>query len=677
MSFDESRSAGRSTGTHKIMLYIVLTLLLLVAPGPVALSAGSDELYFTILHTNDEHSALIPHSPAIDHDPENPNDPTVGGFARLATVIEEISTQKAKEDEPVLLFGAGDFLGGTAFGWLAPAGYAAELSMMQAMGYHAVTIGNHEYDYGPEVLVEYLMAAGYPAAHQQTVVLASNTRPPQGHPLTERDLVRDTAMFELDNGITVGVFGLLGEDAESVASDTGEIEFLDRHQTAVKMVETLQERGAAIIVAITHSGVDEDIELARNVDGIDVIVGGHSHTVLYEPVMEGNTIIVQAGYSGSYVGCLELAYGRETKATRVRNAENERPFLIPIDGSISPHPGILTLVEAYTARLNDLLQQMSGGRSKDILEVVARSRFPLPNHPPLQESPIGNFITDGMRFVTQQVTGRRVDVALQANGSIRGSIIPGAMPRSLDAVSFYDIVNTIGLGYGPDGYAGYPIVSVYLTGEEMRRLLEVAVLLAELLGDTYFLQFSGLRYDYNPNNAVLFTVPIIDQPVPTSRAVIRAELYTGEGFQPHGDDDRYVPLQRGDERLYHLVADSYIVSFLPMVGEMLPYLSIVPKNADGEAIPLEEFDQQIVHRSDGTELKVWQTVVDYAAAQPEGEDGFPQIPQYYAERSGRINQVSSFPLAAVACLLPVVIVFGATTGTVLLVKRKRQRATAG
>ncbi|MBE0410372.1 MAG: hypothetical protein IBX69_11635 [Anaerolineales bacterium] len=114
------------------------------------------------------------------------------------------------------------------------------------------------------------------------MVLASNTRPPQGHPLTERELLRDIAIFELENGITLGIFGLIGEDAVSVASDTGDFEFLDRHQTAQNMIETSQGSNVDIIVAITHSSLDEDIDLAQNVSGIDIIVGGHSHTVLSE-----------------------------------------------------------------------------------------------------------------------------------------------------------------------------------------------------------------------------------------------------------------------------------------------------------------------------------------------------------------------------------------------------------
>jgi 5'-nucleotidase / UDP-sugar diphosphatase len=652
-----------------ITISLIVTTSLAASNGVSQAASPAGEIRFTILHTNDEHSALIPHSPAIDHDPENPADPTVGGFARLATVIEDIRTQKAKEGEPVLLFSGGDFLGGTAFGWLAPAGYGAELLLLQAMGYDAVTIGNHEYDYGPEVLTDYLLAAGYPEAHEKTAVLASNTRPPEGHPLTERGLLRDTAILKLDNGLKVGTFGLLGKEAESLALETGEINFLDQHQTAQEMVRTLQGQGATIIVALTHAGIAEDRELARKVAGIDIIIGGHCHTALHKPILEGNTIIVQTGASGRYLGRLELAYDQATESLRVANNDREHPFLISIDGSIPPHPEIALLIDDYKGMLDGLLQEMTAGRFDNILGTVARAQFDLPNYPPLQESQVGNLIVDAMRLSSQQVMGKRVDVAVQANGNIRGSIIRGTMPHSADYVSFYDIITTIGLGYGRDAYAGYPVVSVYLTGEELRRMLEVSVILRELMGDTFFLQYSGLRYSYNPTNAILFTIPVIDQPIPIARAVTRAELYTGEEAQPDGQDASYIPLQRGDERLYHLVTDRYIVGFLPMVGEILPYLKIVPKNADGQAVSLDDIDDLVVYHADGRELKVWHTVVEYASAQPKGEDGFPHLPQYYATTSGRINQVWSFPLIAIVYLL----LFLGIAGTATLIWRKRRR----
>ena len=656
-------------------LLLILTTILVVAsfmgtPGNLQSDSGeTEELYFCILHTNDMHSELIPHSPAVDCNPEK-EDPTIGGFARLATAVDEIRENKMREGEPVLLFDAGDFLGGGPFAWLALNGSAAELTIMQEMGYDAVTIGNHEYDYGPDVLAQYLLKAGYPEAHQETLVLASNTKAPSDHPLAARSLYRNTGMFELENGLKVGGFGLIGKDAVLVIGETGDVQFLDQHEAARQAVDELKEQGADVIVAISHSGVDEDRELAQDVPGIDVIVGGHCHTALYEPVLQGTTIIVQAGSLGIYLGQLELAYNPNTGEVRVRNEENDRPFLIPIDDSFACHPEIDALAQEYTLDLNAYIEEVTGGEFDDIMSTVAKSDFVLSNVPPFDETALGNFVTDAMRFVAQEFIGRRVDIASQANGNIRNSIFPSTMECSAGNISFYEIIEATGVGRGRDGYPGCPIVAVYLTGEEVRRVLEITILLQEFMGDSYFLHFSGLRYSYNPTNAVLLTVPFVNLPVPTTRAVTSAELCTGDEIQPV-NSEKYIPLKRGDEELYHLVTNAYLLLFLPLVTDMLPQLEVVPKNADGEPVPLDRIDELIIRHADGRELKVWEAVVIYSA-QLSGEGVVPQIPNYYAGVAGRINKIWTFPLVGWLLLILAVIVAGIIY---LVIHRRKHKKT--
>jgi 5'-nucleotidase/UDP-sugar diphosphatase len=656
---------------NKGLFYILVTILVVASflgiPGNLkSYSSETEELYFCILHTNDMHSELIPHSPAVDYNPQG-EDPAIGGFARLATAVNEIRENKMKEGEPVLLFDAGDFLGGTPFAWLALSGYAAELTIMQKMGYDAVTIGNHEYDYGPDVLAQYLLKAGYPEAHQKTLVLASNTKAPPDDPLAARGLYRKTGMFELENGLKVGVFGIIGKDAVQLIGEAGDVQFLDQYEVARQMVDELKEQGADVIVGITHSGVGEDRELAREVSGIDVIVGGHSHTALYKPVLQGDTIIVQAGCFGEYLGQLELAYDPDTGKVRVRNEENGHPFLIPIDSSFACDPEIDALVQEYTLILNAHITEMTGGKFDDIMSTVARSDFILSNQPPLNETPLGNFVADAMRMVVQNITGEGVDIAGEASGCIRTSISPG----SAGNISFYEIAGTTSAGHGLDGYPGCPVVSVYFTGEEVRRLLELNILVQKFIGDSSFLQLSGLRYSYNPRNAVLLTIPFANLPIPTTRAVTNVELYTGDGIQPVHSEG-YVPLERGDERLYHVVTDGYLLHFFSIAKNILPQLEVVPKNADGESVPSEKFDELIVHQADGRELKVWEAVAMYAAAQPPGVDGIPRIPDYYEGIVGRINTTWTFPLLGWLLLILAVI----AAGIVFLVFRKRKHKKA-
>ena len=634
-------------------------------------SGGSDELYFTILHTNDMHSELIPHSPAVDYG-SGGEDSTVGGFARLATAVDEIRQTQANQDEPVLLFDAGDFLGSGPFAWLALNGSAAELTLMQEIGYDAVTIGNHEYDYGPDVLAQYLLEAGYPQAHQKTLVLASNTEAPSGHPLAALALYENTGMFELENGLKVGVFGIVGDDAIVSMGDTGDMQFGNQEEVASAIVDELRQRGADVIVELSHSGVDEDRELARQVQGIDVIVGGHSHTALSDPIVIGSTIIVQAGALGEYVGKLELAYDPGTGKVRVRNKEDDQPFLVPIDSSFAPNTQIEALVQGYTVQLNDYVEGVTGGEYDDVMGTVAKSDFVLSNLPTFSETTLGNFVTDAMRFAGEEFTGVRVDVASEASGNIRNSVYPGTTSQSAGNISLYEIIETVGVGRGLDGYPGCPIVSVYFTGEEIRRVLEISVLMQRFMGDSYFLQFSGVRYSYNPTNAVLLTVPFIDLPIPTTRAVTSAELYGGDGMQPVSSEG-YVPLDRGDQRLYHVVTNAYLLLFLPLATDMLPQLAVVPKKADGEPVPMDRLDELIIRHPDGTELKVWEAVLMYAAAQPSGVDGVSQIPSYYNGLVGRITKVWTFPLIGWVLLA----LGAATGGIVYLVIRRRRRRAAG
>ena len=659
----------------KLLFSITVAILLLISfPGLLPdLASGSTEpgdLRFCILHTNDMHSAVIPHSPAIDYNADK-EDPSVGGFARLATAVRQFREEKLREGEPVLVLDAGDFLGGGPFAWLALRGYAPELTIMQEMGYDAIAIGNHEYDYGPDVLAKYLLQAGYPGAHDKTLVLASNTEAPAYHPLATRDLYRSRGIFELENGLKVGVFALIGKDAIRSAPDVGEVEFLDQHEVAKQMVYELRKQGAQVIVAITHSGVDEDRELAREVPGIDVIVGGHTHTALHEPVLEGSTIIVQAGCFGAYLGQLDLAYNPATGKVRVCNEESSHLFLIPVDDTFAADPEIDALVQQYANALNAYISEMTHGKYDDILTTVAKCDFVLSNEPPFGETTLGNFVADAMRIAAQEVTGTRVDVAGEVKGNVRKSISPGTMEYCAGNISLYEILEATSVGHGHDGYPGCPVVSLYLSGEEIRRLLEVNILLQRFMGDSAFLQFSGLRYSYNPANVVLFTIPFVNLPIPTTRAVTRAELYTGDGIQP-ADSEGYITLNRGDDRLYHVVTDGYVLLCLPLVEATLPQIEIVPKNADGEPIPPERFDELIVHEADGTELKVWEAVVTYAESQPAGSDGIPRIPSYYEELAGRVIEAWAFPLMGWLLLMLAAVV----TGIALLIWRRRKHKKA-
>lgn len=614
----------------KKTICLKLTLLLFLSLFTALHLQAQEKIPFTILHTNDEHSHLIAH-PAVNFHSEQENS-ALGGFARLGGMIREIREQKDAVGEPVLAFSGGDWLGGPAFGWLTLAGHAAELDLLQRMGYTAVVLGNHEFDFGTEVLASYLETAGYPGAHQQTAVLGSNHGIPSDHPLAEAE-VKKTILRDLGNGITAGIFGLIGEDAVSKTAFPEPVVFEHYLEAGKRAVEQLKEQGADIIIAVTHSGEIEDQILAKDVPGIDVIVGGHFHRPLYEPIMEGNTVIVQAGSYTRYLGNLELYWLPDEERVEIRNHDNGNPFLYELDHTVPVDDEIAERVAFYEDELNRLVSEMTDGAVTDIRQPVANSSFRM-NREYKRESAIGNFITDAMRIITGERTGEPVDVAVQANGAIRGSVVPGAMPWSEGEISFYDLMNTTGLGSGPDGRPGYPVVSFYLTGDEVRRSMEISVLLSEMLQNNYYLQFSGAAMEYDPSRALWLTVPFINQPIPSTRAVMAAWLFEGDGIQQM---EQMRPLEKGDEMLYHIVTDYYIAGFLPMVGELLPGLMVEFKNIDGEVIPLND---TIVRDDDGRELKVWQTVAEYALSFSEnGEPG--HLPAVYSETGSRLMIVDA------------------------------------
>ncbi len=610
---------------------------------------------FTILHTNDEHSHLIPH-PLADYHPEHGGS-AVGGFARLAGAVNQIRSAKEQQNEPVMIFSGGDILGGPAFGWLPlKEGVAAEMKLFQAIGYDAVTIGNHEFDYGPDVLANYLKAAGYPEASSKTVFLGTNTRPPADHPLGDLG-IKNHYIKELENGLRVGVLGLLGDDAINKTADPGPVEFDDPIEAARQAVAELKAEGADLIISVNHSGVYEDRLLARELPEINIIVGGHTHTALYEPVFEGETVIVQAGSYLRYLGRIEFEWNRSEQTLTVLNEKNGNEFLIPLDSSVEPDEEIAAKVEEYRNLLNKWVAELTDGRVTRIDQPVAQSNFSLTGGRFQQESTIGNYITDAMLYAAREATGNQIDVAAQANGAIRANVRPGVEEWSEGQITFYDLIMATGLGSGDDGNPGYPLVSFYLTEDEMRRALEVSVLLSELLDNSYFLQFSGLRMAFGPNRAVLFLIPFNGTPIPTSRAVLSAELQTGDGD--------FRPLKRGSDELVHVVTDRYIAGFLPLVGEIVPNLSIQFRDESGNPVELDD----IIIRQNGEELKVWQAVLNYTLSHQIGEGELPLIPSRYETTEERMRAIYTLPL----WVWPLAIFIAAVSIVVYIIRRRRRK----
>ncbi|NLZ27440.1 MAG: hypothetical protein GX887_00565 [Firmicutes bacterium] len=629
--------------TVLLILATLFCLTFIKTDNPLDARSSSGELYFTILHTNDEHSALFP-APAVDFHPQKENT-ALGGIARLADIINRVREEKRADHEPVLLLSGGDFTAGTVYNWLTFEGHAPELTLMQQIGYDMVTIGNHEFDNGPEVLADYFKTAGYPEAAEKTSLLVTNILIPEHHPLNSVG-IRKTEIRELENGLRLGFFGVIGDDAINVIANRGTLTFEDRFESARKAVDLLKDE-VDIIVALNHAGIDEDRELASVVPGIDIIVGGHSHTRIEKPEVIGETIIVQAGDLFKYLGLLELAYNPETGKIRIRNDDTANPYLIPVDSSVPEDPAITAALEEYTQLAGEMLGRLTGGKFNDIFMPVAISDFPLPNRPDDEENPMGNLVTDAMRIIVEEKTGRKVDFASQGSGIIRNAIKPGTMEFSRGKILLYDLIDSVALGSGPDGHPGFPLASAYFTGEELFRIMEISALASAFYGDDYFLQASGWRHTYDPGRAILFMIPGLDFPFPSVRSVLKAERYIGEGRQTTEDND-YLPLERHDQELYHIVTDYVLIATaVPEVARLLPQLAIEPKDASGNIVDNPE---DLIVRVDGEELKLWQAVLEYIDTQPTGTEGLPVIDDYYKGAHDRIVTVSETTLLTKICL---------------------------
>ncbi|PKL47992.1 MAG: hypothetical protein CVV42_10945 [Candidatus Riflebacteria bacterium HGW-Riflebacteria-2] len=638
---------------------LYLLLLLVSFTG----TADAELQHFTILHTSDEHSSLLP-IPLVDYLPGEA-DLATGGFARIATLVKKIRTEK--DNTPVLVFSSGDFIGGTPFSWLILNNLSPELSIMQDLGYNATTIGNHEFDYGSNGLADYLNRLK--SQGKLLPVVVSNLREPEDHAITQTG-IKKSLIYELKNGLIVGIFALLGHGAYRVSPDAKPLQFTDQHQTARQQIAQLKRDGANVIIALTHAGIAEDRELAGSVAGIHLILGGHDHLQFSEPEVANNTLIMHSGYYTQNLGQLDLAWDTTTQKLKLINSQTGAPMLHKIDSSISEDPQTAAIIENYRRQLNDFVASCTAGEFSDISQIVAISEFSLPRDQPFCESTVGNFVTDAMRIESEKLLGEKVDFAIQANGVIRGGLIAGRAQHNTGKINLFDLASVSAMGNGSDNLPGYPLVSLYLNGVEIYRLLELASILPQLWGDIYFLQFSGLRYTYDPGRTFwIRQIPWLNLPWPAYRSVISAERLVKRGET--ADNDVYETLARDNSRHYHLVTTRYLATYLPMVGTRLPKLKLVIKNKQGNEISL---DNAII-RKNGRELKVWEATARFMSSFARNTEDLPVIPERYRVLEGRIRLVQGawlwfWPLITSSTLLVIL----AVSATRALRNRKKKAA---
>ncbi len=595
------------------------------------------EIDFTIMHTNDEHSSLLSHRPT-EQSYNAQLDERVGGIARLETLIKRRKAERSHEN--TLLVSGGDFLSGDPFSWLSFAGEAPELKLMQEIGYDVITLGNHDLDYGPQHLADYLSAAGYPRAGSNMEIIASNTQIPAEHKLADKGL-KDYTVKEISPGFKIGFFAVLGDQALDLIKNRENVNFEHPLVAAEVSVRELKNEGADVIVALSHSGLKEDLELVKHVGDIDVIIGGHCHSVISTPIIEEETIITQTGSRLENLGVLDLTY--YPTEDEVQLQDKNRETLYKVNETIEPDEHIVRQVNDYTEKLNKFVSQVYH-QELDLMKTAFHTDFSVPHLPKFSETPYGNFVTDAMRFTASEKLGEKVDFSFQASGLIRQGLYPDSLDNSEGEVNYYQLAATGSMGSGWDDKPGYPLVAGYLSGREIWRVMELSVLLSEYMGHPFFLQVSGLKFTYDKRKAIAFNIPVINKPLPTGRAVRSLKKYKGEnilgesGLDNAEQDYDYEPIPKSDEKLYSIVTDYYLARFIPLVGDRIPFLNVELKNSQGE--PYENMKNAVLYNQQGEEFKVWEAIFDYAQAQ-EGK-----LAEKYKQENNRINNVPEFSFLA-------------------------------
>ncbi len=279
------------------------------APGQLDPGARIDTV--TILHTNDVHAHLLP------------DDKGRGGWAAIAALIKQ-----EKRDRPdVLALDAGDMTQGTPVSSIFNG--TPIFHVMNECGYDFAVLGNHEFDNGTRYTREFMEIASFP-------LLSANV-------LENGELVADAPVALVDvDGVRVGIIGITTSDAIFQPG----VSFLTPEEVVEKHVPALDEE-ADLIVALTHLGVERDRELAAATEGIDVIVGGHSHTELARPELVGETWIVHAGSYGLHLGRLELSIDLETEKLVAVNGELIR---VPARG-VDPDPAAAKVIADWEGRV--------------------------------------------------------------------------------------------------------------------------------------------------------------------------------------------------------------------------------------------------------------------------------------------------------------------------------------
>lgn len=588
-------NGGYSVKHFRRVSAFLLAVLLLCSLLP-ALAAGPESHTTTVLFTHDLHSHFLPQ-------PDGEGGES-GGYARLKTALER---ERAAHPDALTVDG-GDFSIGSLIQTLYTT-QGAELRTMGALGYDAATVGNHEFDHrgtGFAAMLNAVAASGDPAP----ALLMANYKPASDNP-DRLDIQRSMAAYNVRDymllergGITYGIFGLMGVDSHACAPSSG-FALGDMVSNAQRCVDALKEQGAQFIICLSHAGTNEkkklseDEQLAEKVRGIDLIVSGHTHTTLEEPILAGDTYIVSAGPYCGNLGSVTLSWTENGDKTLTDY------HLTPIDETLPEDGEIASMVERWK-RLVGGTYLGRYGLTYD--QALTRTDFDLPTPESGVQSgnSLGELVADAFLWAVWNLEADAPNadtVSVTADGVLRAPLATGEITTSMA----FDVLS---MGVGNDGTSGFPLVGVYLTGRELKAAAEVDASVTPLMPAAQ-LYMSGITYNFNTHRMFFNRV--------TEALLVEPDLDRdlGGGLWPIEDD-----------RLYRVVTGMYSAQMLSTVqGKSFGLLSLEPKMADGS--PATDFEACILRDENGNEIKEWYALAAYL--QSFGEEG---VPSRYAKPDG-------------------------------------------
>jgi 2',3'-cyclic-nucleotide 2'-phosphodiesterase (5'-nucleotidase family) len=384
-----------------------------------------------LLYVNDIHGFAEPYTAYGAKQPQ-------GGVAWLAAKAAAL-----RKERPALFLAAGDVLQGN--NWTNLSRGRASIELLNLVGLDALVVGNHEFDFGLDVLKKRISEARFP-------VLGANV---EGVETLRPHVIREVG------GVRVAILGIVTEDTPVATHprNVAGLTFRSPAETVSRYLPELREK-ASVIVVLSHLGYAADRKLAEQVPGIDVIVGGHSHTRVDSPTRIGNTVIVQAWEHGKTLGVLDLTLADGKITSIVGRLEDIRP------DRGEPDPAVLSLVEKYRKEADAVLDGKAGETGVALDGENVRKR----------ETNLGDLVADIMRDVSG------ADAAIINGGGIRASIDRGTI-----------LVKNVYTVLPFDNY----IVAIKLSGSRIRQALEHGVAGTET-GSGAFPQVSGLCFTFDP-----------------------------------------------------------------------------------------------------------------------------------------------------------------------------------